>query len=716
MISEYSVKIASELGISAWQVDNVIRLLNDSATIPFIARYRKELSGSLDETAIMSIRDRQKQLSELDQRRESILASIKEQDKLSPELEDKLIKANTLTELEDLYLPYRPKRKTRASIAIEKGLEGLAKILMTQNQGDVTFTARSFVNPSKGVNDTGEALAGARDIIAEWVNERLFARQQIRKLFEQEALIKSKVIKGKEESGNNFSQYFEFSESLKRCPSHRLLAMFRGESEGFLRLSIAPPRDKALDILEHIFIKNNSAAAEEVRMAVADSYSRLLSPSIETEIRQQSKEKADKEAILVFAENVRQLLMAPPLGSKRVLAIDPGFRTGCKIVCLDEQGKLLHNETIYPHPPDNKVKEALDKLETLVESYKIDAIAIGNGTGGRETERLVKYLKVKREVVSVMVNESGASVYSASSIAREEFPQYDITVRGAVSIGRRLMDPLAELVKIDPKAIGVGQYQHDVDQKALNASLEEVVISCVNAVGVDLNRASKELLTYVSGLGPVLAKNLIDYRNTFGPFQSRNELKKIPRFGPKAFEQSAGFLRVHNSDNPLDSSAVHPESYPIAAAMAKKANCSLIELINNKSFRQKLNPQDFVTENQGLPTILDIFKELEKPGRDPREKLEYVEFDQSVHCIDDLKPGMELPAVVTNLTRFGAFVDMGVHQDGLIHISQMADRFISDPSEVLQLGKKIKVRVLEVDVPRKRISLSLIRENNKNAL
>jgi uncharacterized protein len=518
------------------------------------------------------------------------------------------------------------------------------------------------------------------------------------------------MVKGKEESGNNFAQYFDFSESLKRCPSHRLLAMFRGEAGGFIRLSIAPPREKALEALEHIFIKGSGDVSEQVRLAISDSYSRLLGPSIETEIRALYKERADKEAIKVFAENVRQLLMSPPLGQKRVLAIDPGFRTGCKIVCLNQQGKLLHNETIYPHPPENKVKESLNKLETLVETYKIEAIAIGNGTGGRETERLVKYLKVKRDVVSVVVNESGASVYSASSVAREEFPEYDVTVRGAVSIGRRLMDPLAELVKIDPKSIGVGQYQHDVDQKALQESLEEVVVSCVNAVGVDLNTASKELLTYVSGMAAGLAKNVVDYRNLNGAFTSRVELKKVPRFGPKAFEQAAGFLRVRNSENPLDGSAVHPESYHVVEAMARKAKCKIPELITNKEIRQSIKPVEFVTDTVGLPTIQDILKEIEKPGRDPREKLEYVEFDNTVNSIEDLKPGMELLAVVTNLTRFGAFVDLGVHQDGLIHISQMADRFISDPAEVLQLNKKIKVRVLEVDISRKRISLSLIRD------
>lgn len=705
----FSVKIASELGLNAWQVENVLRLLADGASIPFIARYRKELSGSLDEVAIQQIRDRQKSLSELEKRRDAILASVAEQEKLTPELEEKLQKAQSLPELEDLYLPYRQKRKTRASIAMEKGLEGLAKIIMAQHEGDILQAAKHYINKKTGVENEEDALAGARDIVAEWVNERLFARQQIRRLFEQESVIKSKVMKGKEESGNNFEQYFNSSELLKRCPSHRLLAMLRGETEGFLRLSIAPPKEKALQKLEEIFVKGRSQASEQVRQAVSDSYSRLLAPSMETEIRALYKEKADKEAIKVFAENVRQLLMSPPLGPKRVLAIDPGFRTGCKVVCLDEQGKLLHNETIYPHPPDNKVKEALNKLETLVELYKIDAIAIGNGTAGRETERVVKFLKLKRPVVSIMVNESGASIYSASAVAREEFGQYDVTVRGSVSIGRRLMDPLAELVKIDPKSIGVGQYQHDVDQKALQESLEEVVISCVNAVGVDVNTASKELLTYVSGLGPVLAKNMVEFRNQNGAFQSREQLKKVPRFGPKAFEQAAGFLRVRNSDNPLDASAVHPESYWVAEAMSAKAGCSIADLIQKREFRKNLNPQDFVTESTGLPTVQDILKELEKPGRDPREKLEYVEFDSGVNSIEDLKSGMELPGVVTNLTRFGAFVDMGVHQDGLIHVSQMADRYISDPAQVLHLNQKVKVRVLEVDIPRKRVSLSLVR-------
>jgi len=704
---KYSGTIAAELNLAAAFVKNTITLLEGGATIPFIARYRKEMTGSMDETVIMAIRDRLAQLKDLDSRRESILKSLTEQEKLTPGLEEAVNNAATMAELEDIYLPYRPKRKTRASIAKEKGLEPLAKIIFSQKYDDIQTRAIEFVSADKGVNDTEEAIAGASDIIAEWVNEHGYARKRIRYLFQRESLIRAKVIKGKEEEGANYRSYFSHEEPLWRSPSHRILAMFRGESEGFLRVSVDVNDLKAAEILEKIFIKGNNSSSVLVKKAINDSCKRLLFPSMETEMRQWAKAKADEEAIRVFVENLRQLLLAPPLGQKNVLAIDPGFRTGCKIICLDRQGKLVHNETIFPHPPQNEVKESIHKIKSLVNAYKIEAIAIGNGTAGRETERLIRSIPFEKELIALSVNESGASVYSASPVARKEFPDYDVTVRGAVSIGRRLMDPLAELVKIDPKSIGVGQYQHDVDQNALQKSLEDTVISCVNKVGVEVNTASEELLTYVSGVGPNLAKNIIDYRDKTGPFRARSEFRKVTRFGEKAFEQSAGFLRIRDAENPLDRSAVHPESYQVVDRMAQKLNCSVNDLIEKAGLRIQLKPEEFVNDKVGLPTLQDIIQELAKPGRDPRQQFEMFEFDKHVHTINDLKKGMRLPGIVTNITNFGAFVDIGVHQDGLVHVSQMADRYVKDPNDVVKLNQKVMVEVTDVDIPRKRIQLSM---------
>ena len=707
MASNYIAILAAEMNVAAWQVEKTLELLDGGATVPFISRYRKEMTGTLDEVQVAQVRDRIAQLRELDKRREAIIASIEEQGKMTDDLLRQINQAVVMSELEDIYLPYRPKRKTRATIAIDKGLEPLAKIIMVQNLVDIEERAGKFINPEKGVHSIAEALGGARDIIAEWVNESKIARERIRNLFVREASITSKVAKGKETEGNKYENYFEWEENLMKAPSHRVLAMIRGENEGFLKINIAPPEEKSLEILERIFVKADNDSSEQVQIAVKDSYKRLLSASMETELRTIAKEKADAEAIRVFAENLRQLLMASPLGQKNVLAIDPGFRTGCKVVCLDKQGKLLHNETIYPHPPKSEVKQAINKIQSLVSAYKIEAIAIGNGTAGRETENIVRRIPFSKEIVAIMVNESGASVYSASSVAREEFPDYDITVRGAVSIGRRLTDPLAELVKIDPKAIGVGQYQHDVNQTALQKSLEDVVISCVNNVGVEVNTASKQLLSHVSGVGTTLAKNIVEYREENGPFASRAALKKVPRFGDKAFEQAAGFLRIQDAKNPLDNSAVHPESYDIVKKMAASLKADIKDLIENKELREKIVPSAFVNGDFGLPTITDIVKELEKPGRDPRTKFDYFEFDRNVNSMNDLHVGMILPGIVTNITAFGAFVDIGVHQDGLIHLSQMADRFIRDPNEVVKLNQKVEVKVLEVDKDRKRIQLSL---------
>jgi len=710
-IEKYAILIASELGVSRSSVFNTLTLLESGATIPFIARYRKEMTDSMDEVMIGRVRDRLIQLKDLDARRVTILHSLKEQEKLTPELEAAVMNAAAMAELEDIYLPYKPKRKTRASIAREKGLEPLARIIMSQKYNDPENRAERFIDVEKGVNSTKEAIRGAEDIIAEWVNEHAYGRKRIRLLFRKEAMITSRVSKGKEEEGSNYRIYYDYHEPLSKAPSHRVLAMLRGENEGFLKLSVEVENEKAEEILDGIFIRSDNDSAGLVKEAIRDSCKRLLLPSMETEARQWAKEIADAEAIRVFTENLRQLLLAPPLGQKNVLAIDPGFRTGCKLVCLGKQGELLHNETIYPHPPQNDVKDAVHKIRSLINAYKIEAIAIGNGTAGRETERLIHSIPFDRDLIALAVNESGASVYSASAIARKEFPDYDVTVRGAVSIGRRLMDPLAELVKIDPKSIGVGQYQHDVDQPALQKSLEETVMSCVNMVGVEVNTASEELLTYVSGVGQGLAKNIISYRNQNGPFRSREQFRKVTRFGEKAFEQAAGFLRIRNADNPLDSSAVHPESYHVVDRMARKLHCSVNELISSESLRSKLKLEEFMDEKTGLPTLQDIFQELAKPGRDPRQKFELFEFSKEVHKMDDLRAGMKLPGIVTNITNFGAFVDIGVHQDGLVHVSQLADRFVKDPNEIVRLNQKVMVEVIDIDIPRKRIQLSMKSQN-----
>ncbi len=700
-------QIAKETGIAERSVAQTLRLLKSGATVPFIARYRKEMTGSLDEVQIRDIRDMARRMEELDKRKEAVLSSIEEQGLLTDELREAIMGASGMSALEDLYLPYRPKRRTRATIARERGLEPLARILMAQGTGDPAELAKAYVHPDKDVYSADDALAGARDIIAEWVNETPRARNRLRGLLKKEGMITSRVVKNKEKEAEKYASWYEWSEPAGRAPSHRLLAMLRGEKEGLLRVHIAPPEEDAIAILEKIFVKDGGTKAAHVEMAVRDAYKRLMLPSLETEFRHELKEKADRKAISVFADNLRQLLLAPPLGQKRILAIDPGFRTGCKVVCLDEEGRLLHNETIYPHPPVGKKGAAIAKISSLTDAYRIDAIAIGNGTAGRETEHMIRRIRFNKDITAVMVNESGASVYSASDVAREEFPDYDVSVRGAVSIGRRLADPLAELVKIDPKSIGVGQYQHDVDQKMLKQSLDDVVMSCVNAVGVEVNTASKQLLTYVSGIGPAIAESLITHRNSKGAIRSREELLEIPRLGAKAFEQSAGFIRVEKSQNPLDNSAVHPESYPIVQQMAKDLGSNVEELIKNKTLRQQIVPEKYVTDKTGLPTIKDILLELEKPGRDPRKSFDLFEFDQGIFKMEDLKEGMVLPGIVTNITAFGAFVDIGVHQDGLVHISHLADRFVKDPGEVVKLHQKVQVKVLSVDVERKRIGLSM---------
>ena len=707
MLSKYFDKIAKELSVRSNQVANTVELLKGGATVPFIARYRKEYTDSLDEEAIMRIRDRMDQLETLDKRRTAILQSIEEQDKLTDELREQLMKAESLSELEDIYLPYRPKRKTRASIARSKGLEPLAKMIMAQSSGDVISMAERFIDEEKEIINTDDALSGARDIIAEWVNEHKYARSRMRRLFGRTAQINSKVIKGKEEAGMKYKSWFDFTERISTAPSHRVLAMFRGEKEGFLRLSVDPEKEEALEGLYKIFVKSGNEASQQVSMAVEDAYKRLLQPSMETEMKAEAKERADIKAIEVFVENMRQLLLSAPLGQKTVLAIDPGFRTGCKVVCLDRQGQLLHNETIYPHPPQNEVKEAIKKIQSLVDAYKIEAIAIGNGTAGRQTEKFIKSIRFRKDVIAVMVNESGASVYSASKVAREEFPDYDVTVRGSVSIGRRLMDPLAELVKIDPKSIGVGQYQHDVNQTALAKSLEDTVMSCVNKVGVEVNTASKQLLSYVSGVGPSLAAKIISFRDENGPFNSRKEFMKVPGFGEKAFEQAAGFMRIMDAGNPLDSSAVHPESYAVVSKILKRHSANLENFRKDEKLQKSVKLDDFVTEKTGLPTLKDIMEELVKPGRDPRKKFDIFEFEAGINEIEDLKDGMVLPGIVTNITAFGAFVDIGVHQDGLVHVSQMADRYVRDPNEVVTLNQKVQVKVMEVDIVRKRIQLSM---------
>ena len=707
MENNYIKILAAELGIREFQVQNTLTLLEGGASVQFIARYRKEMTASLDEVQILAIRDRHHQMVELDKRREAIIASIQEQGLLTPDLEKQLAEALVMSELEDIYLPYKPKRKTRAIIAKSRGLEPLAKIIMSQFAMDLQEKAQRFVDPQKEVNTIEDALAGARDIIAEWINEHKDSRSRMRLLFTRDAVISSKPVKGKELEGIKYQSWFDWHEPLSKAPSHRVLALFRGEAEGFLKVAVAPDAEKALDILRRQFVKDTHAAADQVLLALKDAYKRLLHPSMETEVRQAAKERADAEAIRVFAGNLRQLLLAPPLGQKNVLAIDPGFRSGCKVVCLDKHGNLLHNETIYPHPPQSQVKQAMSKIQTLVNAYKIEAIAIGNGTAGRETENFVSRIRFDKEIMALMVNESGASVYSASDIARSEFPDYDITVRGSVSIGRRLMDPLAELVKVDPKAIGVGQYQHDVNQAALQKSLEDVVVSCVNNVGVELNTASVHLLTYVSGIGPILANNIVKQRTTAGKFTSREELKMVPRFGDKAFEQSAGFLRIGDAPNPLDRSAVHPESYPVVSRMAKALKCTVADLMADEALRAKINLADYVTETTGMPTLTDIMTELAKPGRDPRSTFDFFEFDRNVTRMDDLHEGMVLPGIITNITNFGAFVDIGVHQDGLVHVSQLRDQFTKDPNDVVKLNQKVRVKVLEVDKERKRIQLSM---------
>lgn len=701
------VKIAQELNLKANQVIATAELLEGGSTVPFIARYRKEATGTLDEVAITAIRDRLAQLKELDERREAILGSLTERNLLTDELKEKILKAEMMTVLEDIYLPYRPKRRTRATIAKEKGLEPLAQLILAQEEKtDVLVEAAAFVNAEKGVETAADALAGARDIIAEIVNEDQSARQRIRELYFNDGKFVSKVITGKEAEGIKYKNYYEWSEPVASAPSHRVLAMRRGEKEGFLLLRVTVSDDDAVRMLELLFVKNQSACALQVKEAIADGYKRLLAPSMETEIRLATKQSADVEAIKVFAENLRQLLLASPLGQKNMLAIDPGFRTGCKVVCLDRQGKLLCNDVIYPHETRQGAADAA-KIAAMVDKLEIEAIAIGNGTAGRETETFIRSIKFTRPLNIVMVNESGASVYSASEVAREEFPDHDVTVRGAVSIGRRLMDPLAELVKIDPKAIGVGQYQHDVDQSLLKNGLDDVVISCVNNVGVEVNTASKQLLMYVSGLGPQLAQNIVNFRNEHGPFKSRQDILNVPRLGAKAFEQAAGFLRIRDGENPLDASAVHPESYPVVDAMAKDLNCSVIDLLKNDEIRRKINLQKYVSDTVGLPTLNDIFAELAKPGRDPRKQFEEFKFAEGVEKMENLTPGMKLPGIVTNITAFGAFVDIGVHQDGLVHVSQLSNRFVKDPAEVVKVHQKVMVTVLEVDIERKRISLTM---------
>ena len=706
-------KIAGELGLNVPQVQATAGLLREGATIPFIARYRKEVTGSLDEVQITAIRDRVDQLAELDKRREAILKSLEERQLLTEELKGKILKAETLSVLEDIYLPFRPKRRTRATVAKERGLEPLAQILFAQEEKDPLAEALPFVDPEKSVPSAEEALSGARDIIAEWISEDPSARAALRDLFTSRGVFRTKVITGKEAEGSKYRDYFGWEEPVPKAPSHRILAMRRGENEGILILRILPPEPEALAILERLFVKGKNACSIQVRLAMEDSYPRLLSSSMETEIRLETKKRADEEAIRVFADNLRQLLMAPPLGQKNVLAIDPGLRTGCKTVCLDRQGKLLHNETIFPLLSEKGREESAQRVLELLSKFQIEAVAVGNGTGGRETEAFIRSLPLPGAIPLVLVNESGASVYSASKVAREEFPDHDVTVRGAVSIGRRLMDPLAELVKIDPKSIGVGQYQHDVDQPALKRSLDDGVASCVNAVGVEANMASAQLLTYVSGLGPQLAANILAWRNENGPFASREALKKVPRLGPKAFEQAAGFLRIQAGKNPLDASAVHPESYPVVEAMAADLGCAVEDLMREEALRRKIDLSRYVTEKAGLPTLNDILKELAKPGRDPRQDFEVFRFAEGIDKIEDLREGMNLDGIVTNVTAFGAFVDIGVHQDGLVHVSQLSDRFVKEPHQVVKVQQKVRVTVLAVDLERKRISLSMKKEPDK---
>lgn len=705
---DYQIKIASELGVKPHQVQATIELLDGGATVPFISRYRKEATGTLDEVQVAAVRDRIEQLRDLDKRREAILKSIEEQGKLSPELKKSIDAAETMSKLEDIYLPYKPKRRTKATIARDKGLEPLAERIFKQESFDLDSEAKNYLSEELEVKTTEEALQGARDIIAEWINENAALREKMRKLFVQDGTFTSRVIPGKEAEAIKYKDYFDWSEPIKTAPSHRVLAMRRGEKELFLMLDSCPDELSAIGIIERESLENAAnSAVDQVKLAIKDSYRRLLKPSMETEVRLLTKKKADEEAIKVFAENLRQLLLGAPLGEKSVMAIDPGFRTGCKLVCLGPQGQFLHYEAIFPHEANRRGQEAAMNVKGLVEKFGIQAIAIGNGTAGRETEAFVKSLHLPKSIIVTMVNEAGASIYSASDVAREEFPDLDLTVRGAVSIGRRLMDPLAELVKIDPKSIGVGQYQHDVDQNALKNSLDDTVMSAVNGVGVEVNTASKQLLTYVSGLGPVLAQNIVDFRTENGPFTSRAQLKKVPRLGEKAFEQAAGFLRISKSKHPLDASAVHPERYELVEKMAKDLGSSVKDLMSSEDLRSKIILKNYVSETVGLPTLQDILEELAKPGRDPRETFEVFNFQDGVNSMADLKVGMKLPGVVTNITAFGAFVDVGVHQDGLVHLSHLADRFIKDPNEVVTVNQKVQVTVMEVDIARKRIGLSM---------
>lgn len=701
----YPDLIAKALQLPLPQVRNTIGLLESGATIPFISRYRKEMTGGLNEVQITDVKNWLDKLTELKARKDTILNALEKQEKLTPELKARIESSWDSNEIEDIYLPYKPKRVTRAEMARKRGLEPLAKLIAAQKEPFLSGRVPAFVQGE--VKDEEEALSGARDIIAEWVNENERTRNQVRFAFRQ-AVISAKVIKGKEEDGAKYRNYFQFEEKLSRCQSHRLLAVRRGEEEGFLRVSIAPADDDAcLESLYRQYKRNNGACWEQFQLAIDDAYKRLLKPSIESEFAKSSKLKADEEAIRVFADNLRQLLLAPPLGQKRVLGIDPGYRTGCKVVCLDAQGNLLHNETIYPHPPKNERKKAEIKIQHLVEAYNIDAISIGNGTASRETEEFITNIRYTKPVKVFVVSEDGASVYSASAVARAEFPEYDVTVRGAVSIGRRLMDPLAELVKIDPKSIGVGQYQHAVDQALLKKSLDQTVESCVNLVGVNVNTASKELLTYISGLGPVLAQNIVQYRAENGPFVCRKDLKKVPRLGEKAFEQCAGFLRIPNGSNPLDNSAVHPESYPVVEKMAADLHCTVGELMKRKELKQQIRLEKYQTDQIGMPTLQDIMKELDKPGRDPRSEIQEFSFNPDIHTIDDLQEGMILPGIVTNITNFGCFVDVGIKENGLVHISELADRFVSNPADVVSIHQHVQVRVLSIDTTRKRVQLSM---------
>ncbi|MBQ4206568.1 MAG: RNA-binding transcriptional accessory protein [Bacteroidales bacterium] len=704
---DFTHKISKEFNVTPRVAENVIKLLGEGATVPFIARYRKEMTDTMNEETVAEVKKRLEQLEELERRKEFVLKSIAEQEKLTPELERQITNAETLQDVEDLYLPYKPKRRTKAEIARQKGLEPLAKLIMSQNSDDVNGLAKRFINKEKEVNNEEEALKGACDIMAEWISENINGRNRIRKIYHRDGIISSTLVKSKEAEAQTYKQYFDFKEPIAKAPSHRILALFRAEEEGLLKVKLSIEANDALNVLDSIFLKNDNASTDLVQDSIDDAWKRLLEPSMETEMRALYKEKADEVAVKVFAENLRQLLLAAPLGKKRVLALDPGFRTGCKVVILNELGALIHNETIYPHPPQNEHGKAAAKIAHLVQAYKIDVIAIGNGTAGRETEDFIKSIRFDRDITAVMVNESGASIYSASKVAREEFPDYDITVRGAVSIGRRLMDPLAELVKIDPKSIGVGQYQHDVNQKMLGDELNTVVESCVNAVGVELNSASEQLLSYVSGVGSQLASSIVKYRNENGGFTSRKQLLEVPRLGNKAFEQCAGFLRIHGAKQPLDASAVHPESYHIVEKMAKKLGVKVEDLIGNEELIAKINPKEFIEKDFGIETVNDIIDELKKPGRDPRKSFEVFEFDKNIRTINDLRQGMQLVGIVTNITAFGCFVDVGVHQDGLVHISQMSNSYITDPNQVVKLNQKVKVTVTDVDIPRKRISLSM---------